>query len=78
MDSSSTGTLELRVNGQRHRLEVAPDWREALERAAAATPPGETLFILPTYKAMLELRSVLTRDGVLQPYWQSRPTGAKP
>jgi UDP-N-acetylmuramyl tripeptide synthase len=60
------------------RLEVATDWREALERAARATPPGETLFILPTYTAMLELRSVLTRDGALQPYWQGRPTDAKP
>jgi lipid II isoglutaminyl synthase (glutamine-hydrolysing) len=60
------------------RLEVVTDWRDALERAARATPPGETLFILPTYTAMLELRSVLTRDGALQPYWQGRPPNAKP
>jgi UDP-N-acetylmuramyl tripeptide synthase len=59
------------------RLEVATEWREALARAARATPPGETLFILPTYTAMLELRSVLTRDGALQPYWQG-PPDAKP
>src|SRR5205807_828991 len=37
------------------RLEVVTDWRDALTRAAAATPSGETLFILPTYTAMLEL-----------------------
>src|SRR5438445_4851529 len=60
------------------RLEVVTDWRQALERAAAATPPGETLFILPTYTAMLELRAVLTRDGALQPYWQGRPSDPKP
>jgi UDP-N-acetylmuramyl tripeptide synthase len=60
------------------RIEVVTDWREALKRAAAATPPGETLFVLPTYTAMLELRSVLTRDGALQPYWQGRPPDAKP
>ena len=60
------------------RIEVVTDWREALKRAAAATPPGETLFILPTYTAMLELRAVLTRDGALQPYWQGRPPDAKP
>jgi hypothetical protein len=60
------------------RLEVVTDWREALERAAHATPVGETLFILPTYTAMLELRSVLTRDGALQPYWKGRPPNAKP
>ncbi len=60
------------------RLEVVTDWREALARAAKATPAGETLFILPTYTAMLELRSVLTRDGALQPYWQGGPLDAKP
>jgi lipid II isoglutaminyl synthase (glutamine-hydrolysing) len=60
------------------RIEVVSDWRAALTRAAAATPAGETLFVLPTYTAMLELRAVLTRDGALQPYWQSRPVDAKP
>ncbi|TMF13470.1 MAG: DUF1727 domain-containing protein, partial [Chloroflexi bacterium] len=60
------------------RLEVVTDWREALARAAKATPAGETLFILPTYTAMLELRSVLTRNGALQPYWQGRSPDAKP
>jgi UDP-N-acetylmuramyl tripeptide synthase len=51
------------------RIEVVPDWRQALHRSAAITPPGQTLFILPTYTAMLELRAVLTREGVLRPYW---------
>ena len=45
-------------------------WEEALGRAARATPEGETLFILPTYTAMLELRAVLTRQGTLTPYWR--------
>jgi len=57
------------------RIEVVTDWRAALKRAAEATPAGETLFILPTYTAMLELRSVLTHDGALRPYWQKVPTG---
>jgi UDP-N-acetylmuramyl tripeptide synthase len=60
------------------RIEVVSDWRDALERAARATPEGEMLFILPTYTAMLELRAVLTRDGALQPYWQSRSVDSKP
>ena len=60
------------------RIEVVPEWRTALRRAAAATPSGQTLFILPTYTAMLELRAVLTRDGALRPYWQSGPADAKP
>src|SRR5438128_2938897 len=60
------------------RLEVISDWRAALKRASEATPDGQTIFVLPTYTAMLELRAVLTRDGALQPYWQGRPVDAKP
>jgi hypothetical protein len=51
------------------RIEVVAGWQDALTRAAQATPEGETLFILPTYTAMLELRAVLTRHGSLEPYW---------
>jgi UDP-N-acetylmuramyl tripeptide synthase len=60
------------------RIEMVPDWRAALHRAALATPEGETLYVLPTYTAMLELRAVLTRDGALQPYWQGRPAETQP
>jgi UDP-N-acetylmuramyl tripeptide synthase len=57
------------------RMEVISDWETALNRAVEGTPTGETLFIIPTYTAMLELRAVLARKGLLQPYWQS---GGKP
>jgi UDP-N-acetylmuramyl tripeptide synthase len=58
------------------RIQVTGSWEDALQRAAEATPPGETLFILPTYTAMLELRAVLTKKGLLRPYWQpSAPAG---
>jgi UDP-N-acetylmuramyl tripeptide synthase len=60
------------------QIEVITDWRAALERAAAATPAGQTLFILPTYTAMLALRAVLTRDGALRPYWQKAPVQSQP
>jgi len=60
------------------RMEVVTGWSQALARAAEATPPSETLFVLPTYTAMLELRAVLTHAGTLQPYWQQRPVEAKP
>ncbi|TMD67999.1 MAG: Mur ligase family protein [Chloroflexi bacterium] len=60
------------------RIEVVTDWRTALKRAAEATPAGQTVFVLPTYTAMLELRAVLTRDGALRPYWQGQPADAKP
>jgi len=54
------------------RIELASDWRIAIDRAVGATPAGETLFALPTYTALLELRAVLTRQGLLEPYWRSR------
>ena len=60
------------------RIEVETYWSAALRQAAEATPEGETLFVLPTYTAMLELRSVLTRNGALKPYWNTRPVDAKP
>ena len=55
-----------------NRIEVLTEWAAALQRAAEATPEGETLFILPTYTSMLELRAVLTRQGALRPYWQGQ------
>ncbi len=60
------------------RVEVVGDWEAALKRAAQATPEGETLFVLPTYTAMLELRAVLTRQGALEPYWRRSRVQAKP
>ena len=60
------------------RIEVVPGWQSALAAAAAATPESQTLFILPTYTAMLELRGVLTRDGSLRPYWEGGSTQPKP
>jgi UDP-N-acetylmuramyl tripeptide synthase len=60
------------------RIEVVGDWGSALRRAAELTPEGEILFVLPTYTAMLELRSVLTRQGAVQPYWRRSPAQSKP
>ena len=60
------------------RIEVVSNWAQALARAADLTPLGETLFVLPTYTAMLELRAVLTHGGTLQPYWHASGPEAKP
>ena len=59
-------------------VEVVEGRQAALHRAARATPAGQTLFILATYTAMLELRAVLTREGALPPYWRSRPAKPQP
>jgi lipid II isoglutaminyl synthase (glutamine-hydrolysing) len=49
---------------------VRPDRRAALLNALDATPPGETLYVLPTYTAMLELRQVLSDLGYTHPFWE--------
>lgn len=41
----------------------------ALDAALEQTPPGMTLHVLPTYTAMLALRSELVDRGLADPYW---------
>src|SRR5829696_8248889 len=49
---------------------VIPDREEAIKSALAATPPGETLYVLPTYTAMLEIRQTLSEMGYTHPFWE--------
>ena len=52
--------------------EVVPDRKKAIQAALAATPPGETLYVLPTYTAMLEIRQTLSELGYTHPFWEDR------
>lgn len=52
--------------------DVIPDRREAIKAALEATPPGETLYVLPTYTAMLEIRKTLSELGYTHPFWEDR------
>jgi len=47
-----------------HSLEEA--WAQAIQR----TPVGETLYVLPTYTAMLELRALLSSLGYVRRFWE--------
>jgi len=49
---------------------VIPDLKEAITAALVATPPGETLYVLPTYTAMLEIRKTLSELGYTHPFWE--------
>lgn len=49
---------------------VYPESADALDAALHNLPNGETLYILPTYTAMLDLRSELTRRGWTRPFWE--------
>jgi len=51
---------------------VVPDRKVALTAALDRTPPGETLYVLPTYTAMLELRKTLADLGHTHPFWEDR------
>ncbi len=50
--------------------EVIPNRTEAIKKALDATPPGETLYVLPTYTAMLEIRKSLSEMGYTHPFWE--------
>lgn len=42
----------------------------ALLRSLQRLKSGDVLFVIPTYTAMLDVRSVLTRLGHVKPYWE--------
>lgn len=52
------------------RLRVENDPRRALELALAAAEPGETVYVLPTYTAMLAIRDVLRQTGYVKGFWE--------
>ena len=51
-------------------IDVVPDLERALDRGLALTEPEGELVVLPTYTAMLALRSIATRRGHVRPYWE--------
>jgi UDP-N-acetylmuramyl tripeptide synthase len=55
------------------RLSVVHDLPAALDQALVQAA-GQTLYALPTYTALLELRQELSRRGHVTPYWAARET----
>jgi UDP-N-acetylmuramyl tripeptide synthase len=55
------------------RIEVVPDLDRALDRGLELVAPGDELAVLPTYTAMLALRDVAARRGLVRPYWETAP-----
>ena len=51
------------------RITLEPNLAVAVDQALAGLPPGATLFILPTYTAMLELRENLAHRGWVRQFW---------
>jgi UDP-N-acetylmuramyl tripeptide synthase len=42
----------------------------AIDRALSATPEGDSLYIVPTYTAMLEVRELLARRSSTPQFWE--------
>ena len=59
------------------RLTVVPALDAALDAALQAAPDGR-LFALPTYTALLQLRSELQRRGHVAAFWSRETAGAQP
>jgi UDP-N-acetylmuramyl tripeptide synthase len=51
-------------------IEVEPDLARALDHGLERTPEGGELVCLPTYTAMLGLRSIVGDRGFVRPYWE--------
>jgi hypothetical protein len=49
-------------------IEVVGPIRQSLDQAVAAAP--ERLFALPTYTALLELRTLLASRGLAADFWE--------
>jgi len=61
--------VRLKYAGVRSQILVEENSDKALKLALDQTPKGRTLFVLPTYTAMLGLRQNLTRLGHTGKYW---------
>ncbi len=51
---------------------IEPDVARALWGALEATPEGQTLYVIPTFTAMLTVRGELERRGYAPHYWEQR------
>jgi UDP-N-acetylmuramyl tripeptide synthase len=52
------------------RIVLASEPRRALEQALTRSDPGDTIYVLPTYTAMLEVRNVLRRTGYVKHFYE--------
>jgi lipid II isoglutaminyl synthase (glutamine-hydrolysing) len=59
----------IRGDGAAPQVELEAAW--ALKRALNATPEGRTLYVIPTYTAMLEVRELLARWAGRAAFWEA-------
>jgi lipid II isoglutaminyl synthase (glutamine-hydrolysing) len=52
------------------RIHLQSEPRHALEQILERSDPGDTVYILPTYTAMLEVRDILRKTGYVRPFYE--------
>jgi UDP-N-acetylmuramyl tripeptide synthase len=62
--------LRLKYAGFEERWRPERETATAVQRAIERTPAGGTLYIVPTYTAMLEVREMLAKRGGQRRYWE--------
>jgi UDP-N-acetylmuramyl tripeptide synthase len=62
--------LRLKYAGFGADVAIERDAAAAVRRALDATPAGGTLYVVPTYTAMLDVRGLLAKLSGAAPYWE--------
>jgi hypothetical protein len=52
-------------------IDVLPELERALDRGLELTPAGGELVVLPTYTAMLAIRSIVAKRGYARQFWEA-------
>lgn len=52
------------------KITVESDLTKALEQGLKFIKPGEILYILPTYTAMLQMREIIQKQGYAKKFWE--------
>jgi UDP-N-acetylmuramyl tripeptide synthase len=52
------------------RIKIESDLQRSIEVALVAAEPTETVYVLPTYTAMLAMREILRQTGYVRGFWE--------
>lgn len=52
------------------KIRIENDLRKALRIGLDSIDPGEILYVLPTYTAMLEMRDIIAKMGYVKKFWE--------
>ena len=67
---ASDMNLRLKYTGAIFKLETEENIQNCFEKAIEGTQIGETLYILPTYTALLEIKKIMARKGISSEFWE--------